>query len=539
MQHVSIFKQIGWALGAASACALHASSAQAAGIEDTVPGGVALGRAANYARVNDFMATWQNPANLAVTLDNAGLELRVPIFGACFDRAKNTVTTDAMGNPVDQDMNGMPGIQYRPEESFDEECNEASPFPAGNVGFSMKLNDEWGIGVGIFTPAGVGSLKFGDDTIVTVPADQMRPGEMYPVTTTGVMSPNRALLLERNVLAAFLGVGAGYAPIPQVRFGVMLSSGFTDVSYTNVASLTPGFTDQEVLNEVKVADYFIPRVTGSVVATPIDQLDIMLSFTWNDDINASGHVDVTANGIQGAPLGDCRTKEMISGVAVGKPGTHCRIDDVELTVPYQRFEAILGVRYSDRDLPRSAVLDPLTQETWDIEVDAFWVNTGHVSDYVLDLYDPNSPPETWPTVAFSSAPNFDTGSSLPSRATLPHRWDDTYGVRVGGDYNVMPGKLAVRLGAAYETRAVPVENMNIDYWPVSKVAAHVGMTYRAGPVDLTAAYAHIFNETIEVGVGEGAVREVTAIDPANAGVVNEGTYRSQIDVISLQGAVRF
>jgi long-subunit fatty acid transport protein len=523
MQHVRIFKRFGWAFGAISAAALCANSANAAGIEDTVPGTVALGRAANYARANDFMATWQNPANLALVVDDVGLELRLPIFGACFDRARDNSMT------------------YRPEDSFDEECNDAAPFPAGNLGFAMKLSEKLGLGAGVFTPAGVGSLSFGDDTIVTGVAEQMRPDQAYPITTTGTMSGNRFMLLERNVLAAFLGVGAGYAPIPQLRFGVMLASGFADVAFKNVASLAPGFGDQEILNEVEVADYFIPRVTASVASTPTEKLDLMLAFTWNDDIGAKGHVDLTANGIQGAPLGDCRTKfvDPSSGVAVGKPGPRCRIDDVELAVPYQRFEAVLGIRYADRTVARSSVLDPMTQETWDIELDAFWVNTSHVQTFVLDVYDPAEPADTKPTVQFASDPNAE-GLSVPFQAKLPHNWDDTYGVRVGGDYNVLPGKLALRVGAAYETRAVPVKYMSVDYWPVSKVAVHAGLTYRVGPVDLTAAYAHIFNETVDVAVGEGAVREVVAASVDGSGnVVNEGRYRSQIDIISVQGTFRF
>src|SRR4051794_25177357 len=65
-------------------------SAQAAGVEDTVSGSIALGRAANYVREADFLATWQNPANLAVVPGaDVGLELRLPLLKACFDRARD------------------------------------------------------------------------------------------------------------------------------------------------------------------------------------------------------------------------------------------------------------------------------------------------------------------------------------------------------------------------------------------------------------------------------------------------------------------
>ncbi len=536
MRRQTLKQSVQWTMAGgllAVASTVTPQTAHAGGVEDTVGGTIALGRAANYARVNDFMAIWQNPANLALAPRNVGAELRVPFFNACFDRAKDNRTNNPDGTALDQDGNNTPGIQYRPEENFDEVCNEAPLLPAGNLGFSMPIGDQWGIGVGFFTPAGVGNLKFGDDNQPTV---SPKPGEKYPVTVGGELSPNRFLLLDRTVLAGFLSVGVGYAPIKMVRVGASLSAGFADVKYRNFASLGPGFQDQEVLNDVNASDYFIPRATLSVAVTPIDAIDLMASFTYNDDIKAKGYVDVTANGIQGAPRKSCF--ERTAGRAT--PGPHCRIDNVELNVPYQRFEVVIGARYADRKVPREQLLDPMTQETWDVELDAFWLNTGHVDSYTLDLYDSSRDSEQWPSVAFSTAPNQDNASSLPSKASLPHGWTDTYGVRLGGDYNVLPGVLALRAGLAYETRGVPVKNMNIDYWPVAKTALHFGITWRvAGKVDLSAAYAHIFNETINVDVGTGNVKEVTALFSDRALPVNEGRYTSRIDIISLQGNYRF
>ncbi len=517
----------------AGTCLAMPETAHAGGVEDTVSGAVGLGRGANYARVNDFMAIWQNPANLALAPRNVGAELRVPFFNACFDRAKDNRTTKPDGTPLDQDDNGTPGIQYRPEEDFNEVCNEAPLLPAGNLGFSMPIGEQLGIGVGIFTPAGVGNLKFGDDNQPTV---SPKPGEMYPTTAGGKLSPNRFLLLDRTVLAAFLAVGVGYSPIPMLRVGLTLAAGFADVKYRNFASLGPGFQDQEVLNDVNARDLFIPRATGSVALTPIDSIDVMASFTFNDDIKAEGYVDVTANGVQGAPRKSCFNRT--AGRAT--PGPHCRIDDVELSVPYQRYEANIGIRYADRDKPREQLLDPMSQETWDVELDAYWLNTAHVDSYSLTLYDKTKPSDTWPSVAFSTAPNQDNASSLPAKASLPHGWNDTYGVRFGGDYNVLPGVLAVRAGVAYETRGVPLKNMNIDYWPVAKTALHVGATWRiVHQFDLTVAYAHMFNETVIVEVGKGNVKEVTALFADKALAANEGTYTSQIDIVSLQGNYRF
>jgi len=291
------------------------SEARAAGVEDAAGGTIAQGRAANYVNVRDFMAVWQNPANLALVLKHdAALNIGLPVFNACFDRARD------------------PNVEYKPQESFDKVCNQSKVFPVGNTGFAMSFDKGIGFGVGVYTPAGVGKLMFGDDNLVTFQQGNFQ--EQYPITTTGTESANRALLLQRDVLAAFLMAGIGYQIMPELRVGASLGAGFASVKFKNVASLTGAtFVDQEVLTNVNVHDNFIPRFTFSVVGSPITSLDLMAQVTVNGDINASGHVDAQANGIHGAPLGDCRATD---------PGTHCRVNDVTLKVPYQRVELYFG-----------------------------------------------------------------------------------------------------------------------------------------------------------------------------------------------------
>jgi hypothetical protein len=81
--------------------------------------------------------------------------------------------------------------------------------------------------------------------------------------------------------------------------------------------------------------------------------------------------------------------------------------------------------------------------------------------------------------------------------------------------------------------------MNLDYWPVQKVALSLGATVALGRWKVSVAYAHLFNETVEVGVGKGNLREVVAYVPEQAQAINEGTYTSSVDVLSLQGNVTF
>jgi long-subunit fatty acid transport protein len=210
------------------------------------------------------------------------------------------------------------------------------------------------------------------------------------------------------------------------------------------------------------------------------------------------------------------------------------VKDVTLEIPYQRFEILLGGRYAQRRNKRERALDPMKDEIWDVELNAYWTQTSHVDAYTLHI---RKPTETQ-NIALSTSP---TASQipLPENASLFHGWKNTYGVRVGGDWNVLQDLLAVRAGLGFETRGVPKENMNLDYWPVQRTTISVGGTVKLGRWKIHAAYAHVFNQTVDVKVGQGNVREVVSVNSESAQVINEGKYKSGLDVFSLQGNVAF
>lgn len=499
-----------------------AGVARAAGFEDTMSGTINLGRAANALHVQDFMATWQNPANLALIPRNElGGELRLPLLQACFDRARDNAVSYRTNDPA----MGLAGT-----ESFQNVCNAGAHVPTGNLGFAQGFDSGWGWGIGFFTPAVNPASKYGDPTIVT---QYPLAGETLPLTTTGNESPNRFLLLERAVLGGFLQAGAGVQLAQTFRVGASVGLGFANIHNVNVASVQGGtFRDQEVLTDVKATDWLIPRAALSLVFAPVDSFEAMASVTYQSDVHATGDVVFNTNGIQGAPLTDCRA------VAPARPGPHCQSSDAEVTVPYPTLEAVLGMRYAKRRTPRVRALDSMRDEAWDVEVNGYWSQTSHVDADTLKLYDqaPGAPGST--NLTFSSAPNATT-LAIPATIAIPHHWRDTFGVRAGGDYNLVPGKFSVRLGVSYETRAVPVEYMNIDAWPVAKLGLHVGGTLAIDTLKLSIAYAHSFFQPVDVGVGAGRVPEIVSQNPNAAQAVNEGYYQAALDVISLQANLAF
>ena len=103
----------------------------------------------------------------------------------------------------------------------------------------------------------------------------------------------------------------------------------------------------------------------------------------------------------------------------------------------------------------------MRDEIWDVEINGYWSQTSHVDETTLELYEqmPGAPGST--NLVFSSSP-MAAPVSIPATIDMPRDWQDTFGVRAGGEYNVLPSVLALRVGVSYETRAVPVEYMNID-----------------------------------------------------------------------------
>lgn len=495
--------------------------AHAAGIEDTVAGTIGLGRAAYYARVNDFMATWQNPANLAIVPGkNLGLELRLPILTACFDRE------------VDPNVEyKQPGIYegFKGTEFFGKVCNQKGAIPAPNLGWAHSFDNKWGYGVGVFTPSAVGSSRYGEDTIVSVfPSDN----EMYTPTLSGVEWPNRQMGLERSVIAAYVMAGLGAQVIPELRIGLSAGIGYYSIYNKSVVSVAGGtFRDQEVINELDTRDWAVPRLNASVVVSPLKYLDLFALATYQGDIEAKGKATLTANGIKGAPLKSCTSEA---------PGTHCEIDGVRLTVPLQTMEATFGARFA---LPRRALQadelrEPMRDELFDVEVDVSWAQTSHVDAFTVDLHDKDFTDPDVPRIQFANDPNA-AFSYVRKQTEVPKHWKDTWTVRVGGDANVLPERLTVRAGVSYATRAVPVRYMNIDYWPVEKISMHLGTTVAFGRYKLHAAYAHIFYQPVEVAVGTGGVKDIATLNEDMATGVNEGRFEAAQDIFSLQFNAQF
>jgi long-subunit fatty acid transport protein len=85
-------------------------------------------------------------------------------------------------------------------------------------------------------------------------------------------------------------------------------------------------------------------------------------------------------------------------------------------------------------------------------------------------------------------------------------------VRAGGDYNLLPGLLALRAGVSYEAPGQSPATLNVMNYMLSRTGVHLGFTVRvAGKTDISFGYAHFFQENVELQVYNG--QAVSAYPP--------------------------
>ncbi|MCB9598646.1 MAG: hypothetical protein H6719_38375, partial [Sandaracinaceae bacterium] len=154
---------------------------------------------------------------------------------------------------------------------------------------------------------------------------------------------------------------------------------------------------------------------------------------------------------------------------------------------------------------------------------------------------------------------------LPVVIPITKGWSDQLSIRLGGDWNVIPGMLALRAGAHFETSGMNTYYQGPDFMPGMRLGLHLGATFRIDRFDVSIAYGHIFqfDHTVDEGRarhsastgGRGAMDDYTCRDgagniieeydpnmpvvqrncypPGFGNVVNNGTYKAEYNVLSL------
>ncbi|MFK7989252.1 MAG: OmpP1/FadL family transporter [Sandaracinaceae bacterium] len=534
-----------------------ASQAEAQGFEYAAPGTRSLGRGGAFmARADDPMALGYNPAALAF-LPGYQLSLgsHVAFYDACVERSGTYDDSDVSGNAALDSRYGFPESGTADNwvnQPFPRVCRETIPGPSPQLVFSGHPLPELGFAVGLLAPAAVGSGAWGDGQ-GSVDVD----GTLLP-------SPTRYQLVSQNLLLFHPSIGVGFSPFKELAIGVTLQWGMALVDYAVHTSSGFGPEDpaEDVRTELSVQDWFVPAIIASVHIVPIDELDIVVMARISDSINAEGDLRLTT-GVNGT----------------GMPGS---LDPAETLIQGTQLSAGqpwqfgLSARYAERIHRRyrdpeeasrvnGRVEDRMQNEVWDLELDVVYSLNRQVTDFVVtqpagasaQVCEANASPEACDGTSFDA--------TLPSQLSLPHGWQDQLSVRVGADWNVVPGAIALRLGSHFVTNGLNDSFAIADFLPGMRLGLHLGATFRFDRFDVSIAYAHIFQFDHTVRASDANYRLIAATGsegqctgpdgaaydrdqptsnrgcyPQGAGAVaNAGTYQAEFNVISLSGRYHF
>jgi hypothetical protein len=533
---------------AALCCLLAAPSlALAGGTEFPANGTRGLGRGgANLARADDPFVMVTNPALLADLWDDqAMLGAHLLIADSCF-QPTGYYGWGATDNDVavfgedeqplflqaedgDTTLDGVPLVGYE-KEAYPEVCYQGPAPILPFVGLAMKLDDDLGIGVGFFPPEIASLRQFGnaDGTVDT-------PNGLRP-------SPLRFAGSHLNA-SYFSALGAiGYRPADWIRVGFGFQWSlvvFVSRTWTiPQANLEPR---KDIVSDAFGRDLFIPGVIGSVHMVPFDALDIMLGAKWQDRVSSKAKLDITT-GVFGTgdvfefydasrgprELGMSSPNEPLQGTV---PFVNHNIEGEVDAPPIWAPQLSLGIRFADRlqprardwavahDVSRGKVEDSMATERWDIELDfIYYLNSTYdkttftnraaerlalrsvqapqgtlinneITAYVGDCIEPLNPETRL----------CDGARAVPNR----HEGQDQWTVRLGGDYNVLPGIFTVRAGASYETSGQDVEFFNPRLYMGERIGLHGGLTWRiADKTDLSFGFAHFIHPDIRLQVND-------------------------------------
>lgn len=181
--------------------------------------------------------------------------------------------------------------------------------------------------------------------------------------------------------------------------------------------------------------------------------------------------------------------------------------------------ARLGLRYR--------FLDDVGAEVFDVELDVVYEAWSMMERYHVKV---------------DGQINLFAGAEAPD-VIIEKRWQDTVSVRLGGTWAVLGDDLGISLGGFWESGAVPNNYEHLDFLSFDRFGLGLGVRGKIGPMILTAAYQHVFQEDRTVTEANSKVYQVRPLDPCPeacdggkgwSGVPsNAGTFESGYDMLSL------
>ena len=457
-------------------------------------GARAAGRSGAFAaRADDPTAVLYNPAGIA----NLGgtvamIGNRLSYNGDTFTRAP----TQDWGNV----QNGA-----APTVMFDQVRN-GTPWQAVEpllaVASNLGLRD-WGFALAAFAEPGASRLGF-----------PVSGGQRYMMVAREAIIGDVAGTVawrRRDVFA--VGATLRWITVPRLDYSLIIEgSPFAQDAHPVSSSL-------DMLASTRGSDPFTFGATLGAWLRPAPFLEIGLS---GDVVPATIE---TQSRLQVTPINPVAGSVTLTRDALPANDVHVR-----LPLP---LGARLGVRY--RNL-RGAV------ERFDVEADVEYQGWSRVDQFTLD---------TRGLIASVQGADVDLG-----QINIAKHWRDTFSVKLGGDFAVVPGRLAVRGGLFAETAVAPAAYANVDFPGGPMLGGSLGGSVSSGHWEVALAYQLRHQTTVSVAEADARVyQQVPAsachapyTDPNSCNphylgqpspVINAGTYSATSHYLALALIYRF
>lgn len=528
-----------------------------------------LGRGGAWmVRASDPLATIYNPAGLVGQVTALSLSSNFNLQRTCFQRFRSPQD----GNDVASTANA--------DGLFPEVCGAENFFPNPQIAATFRLSDRVGLGLAVAGPSAVGHQRWPD---------------VVANGNTLVPSPQRYLLSESRMLLVTPTLALGVQVAPWLKLGLGLGFGIFRGKFSNASmginqdGLDP--RDNDVKATVIASDSFVPSFTLGAIATLTSEWELGATLKWSDSIRAIGDIYTQAGYYRdkarqgdgsGVYDGDSSLPDCGTGATTTEGANACGAGNnasLRIALPMEakiglrmhRFRNPRMVRNGDGSLslrsgPNDASVllvklppyDPMRDDLFDVEFNLTWTQNSVMEN--LELRFPATPSGD------GRIPVNGTPGNVPPNADVPLRFRDVLGLRVGGDYNVLENKVAVRAGAFMETSPTRAEFQNIGFAGGSRAGLAFGATFRVpsfvrlgeggGNIDLSIGFAHVFlADTTHRGDTGLYALAGTACNPVSADAgdlcpsgrvkyrsnapVNLGTIRSNINVLNVGATLRF
>jgi long-subunit fatty acid transport protein len=465
----------------------------------------------------DPIAAHYNPAAMATQGSGFSLDLLFAYQSVCYQR--RNPGNQPTGPIQETNATTGQGPQYLTA------CNAGTTQPRilPSLGIVWRASDRLALGFAVVPPATYGNSggewpALADARSST--GQTVRQPAPYRYLTVG----NRSTIIHPTFSFGYelfkgFRVGAGF----------IWSLGVIDVetfSIRTVTSSDKGDTARlDTRSRLRTEDLFVPGAVASIHWSLTDKIDVSVWGRWIDAIDASqGRLDLYSqywNADRNAPQAPCPSPDPFE----------CEgfiVHDVFEKDIFRQFrfratppEVRAGVRFH---LPRDgaalkvqagerATRDPLRDDLFDVELNgSYTFNSASETIVVRFVGNPDGT---------ASVPVNPVGN-LPPRADRPTGYEDTFGARLGGQYNLVRSKFGIRAGTWYEQAPADPKWLHVAPVPAERGGFGGGLVYRHGSLDISAGYQRHWSSGVD-NKGNGDLR-------ANSGVWGDAAEADRFKV---------